>query len=138
MKVKAIYIAELGETFFIEEIASITDVIEIKNYQINSSFQFSIYFKSGLCRTIRNHRTLPGQSMNVYTKEWLESIRKQFLKHIKLINAQETDKEQLKFPKYLVMQHNYPAAFVINKKDYTDYDSKEELEFIPIKIGDIS
>lgn len=183
MKTKAVYIPELGETFFIEEIVSITDIIEIDNYKTRSTYKFDIYFKSGMVKTIRNYSTLKNSSIKIHPKEWLESIRSEFLKYTNMINndeqlkftqkekefliqcieyyryksdrdtstaeeenkilnklknAQETDKEQLIFPKYLVMQHNYPVAFVINKKDYTDYDSKEELEFIPIKIGNIS
>ena len=39
-------------------------------------------------------------------------------------------------PKYLVMEYNYPIAFVVNKEDYVG-DESDTIEFIPIKEGEI-
>ena len=92
--------------------------------------------------TLAGTTKLPILNLNITTKkeyvDAMEVINKFYNKQIFKLNAQETDKEQVIFPKYLVMQHGYPTAFVVRKKDFTDYDSKDELEFIPIKIGSIS
>lgn len=148
MKPTAIYIPEIGKTFFIDEIISITDIIFLNpaDYDFTAAY-FEIQFKNKKKIKIKNFKLYEyegdeGDGYN-YCKEKFDfkiiiNIRNQFLQHTNIINAQETDKEQVIFPKYLVMQHSYPAAFVVRKKDFIDYDSKDELEFIPIKIGSIS
>lgn len=94
MKATAIYIPELGETFFIEEIVSISDIQLYGNHTVDT-YQFFIGFKNGLLREINTVRNLNTGFINIQKREWLESIRNQFLQHTNIINAQETDKERL-------------------------------------------
>jgi len=105
MKAKAIYIPELGETFFIEEIISISDIV-FKQFD-KDGFKygsFSIDFNDKKKKTITNYE-MHSLSILCFEDEdecfliqkfdikHLEKIRNEFFKYINIINAQETDKE---------------------------------------------
>jgi hypothetical protein len=97
MEAKAIYIPQLGKTFFIEEIESISD-IEIFKKEFGF---FKIKFKYGKKKTIKNYKIGQGEEDIYYHDRFelgvLESIRNEFLKYINIINNQKITEKQLKF-----------------------------------------
>ena len=99
MKAKAIYIPELGKTFFIEEIISISDIKSFKKGNITYG-SFTIEFKNKKKKKISNYRIERGVEEDylipMFDIKHLEEIRNEFFKYINIINAQETDKEQPK------------------------------------------
>jgi len=96
MKAKAIYIPELGKTFFIEEIISISDIKSFKKGNITYG-SFTIEFKNKKKKKISNYRIERGVEEDylipMFDIKHLEKIRNEFFKYINIINAQETDKE---------------------------------------------
>lgn len=137
MKPIAIYIPQLGKTFFIEEIISISDITLFKpSYYDFTAAYFEIQFKNKKKIKIKNFKWHEGDENDFCEEKFnfsvITDIRNEFLKYINIVNAQTTDKEQ---PKFLVMEDNYPISFVVNKKDYKRDGGN--VEFIPIKTGEI-
>lgn len=128
MKPTAIYIPELGKVFFIEEIESISD---IKSYKKEFGY-FEIKFKYGKKKIIRNCKISYGEEDDYYYERFnikvLELIRNQFLQYTNIINAQETDKESLKYS--LTANELHELMFNCQEKRFTSKSWKNAANFL--------
>lgn len=75
-----IYIPELKKTFIIEEIVFISDITIDKRLEADI-YEFHILFKNKTSYTVNNINRKKDSS-KLESKEWLESIRNEFIKHI--------------------------------------------------------